>query len=546
MDVVIKNRDFSDRLPLPASLEVRPVDYVWNQIGGPKTATLKCNFSVDVPSLFNLLRCPVEIYGDDGLPKWWGYVNRVTLPNGTEQRVGMGLDEVHNTVRIEYDDGVTADATNTESISEYGVKEYRARVSNCDSTQGGQFRDLHLVAHAKARPEFPKSGGEQDVIIECNGWWDTLGWVYYENANTANVEHTTQIVNMVGTAGQFLQGVLIENLANQTSTAERDGTGTALGHIVQLLNAGTDNVRPLLATVDVNRYLHVFEREAEPSTGLPKYFLDRQNQLITHLGNPVNNQDCKVNVWAQLQDPPDILKGFSAMQPFYIAEAKYDVERDKVTYTPANSYEQVRLKQFVANAVDSNSGGGLGSVSGISGVPGIWWTPAPAPTTRDIMTRKGVYWSDLSSGSGVYIHPGTNNTSLFVNQGSIGLTEATFKPSSADETGWKADDDAYYLISAWIHCYAGTTPPTYGHVILQAYRAYPITGKQSIAGVSEAWSVGPGGTPDYGTTIANGFQMSLHTGVKIQATYGLVFFVSNFTDGQIQVEEMRVMFEKVG
>jgi len=278
MDAVFYNRDFSHRISPPVEFAVER--YSWNMIGGPERAYLNAPRSADDWDWMKLLRCPVEIW-DEGKPLWWGYVNRVTIPVGDEQRLGLGLDELYNSVVVSYGDGETSAATDAQSIAEYGTKETRLNNTYATTDEADQTRDIYLADHQYARPEIEFSGGSDIISLECYGWYSTLGWKFYSAAaTTADIENTTQISNIVDNAGQFLNGAIVENTAGISSIVYRDGHSTALTYINQLLNAGTSNTRPLLAYVDVDRYLHVYERQPEPPTNNPDYLLRGDGKLI--------------------------------------------------------------------------------------------------------------------------------------------------------------------------------------------------------------------------------------------------------------------------
>ena len=361
MKVVFYNRDFSGRLPVSGTVAVDR--YSKNMIGGCKDAFLSVAQSADTGELMRMLRCPVEIYGDDGGIKWWGYINQVSIPNGTEQRIGLSLDELYNSITARYSSTATAATTNAQSILEYGTKEFSLYVSNADATQAAAARDLYIAEHQYPRPEFIFSGGSQTVEIECLGWFDTLGWEYYSDADTTNTVNTTQIVNIVTGSGQFFNGTIIEDAAGISSNEYRDGTGTALGYVNQLLNAGTSNGLPLLAYVDKARYLHVYERSTEPTT--PDYLMRDDNTLETLIGEAVLPQDCITAAWVNLKNITSSAFGLSTMRPFFIESAEYNAGTDKTTYRPAGSFEQSRLARYIQAVTDSNSGGGYGS-SGVS------------------------------------------------------------------------------------------------------------------------------------------------------------------------------------
>lgn len=325
-NIIFFNRDFTGSIPLNIDIDVER--YSISQIGGCDKATLKTPVTADKWELIKLLRCPVEVYGEDGGIKWWGYVNRVIIPHG-KLRVGLGLSGLYNKVDVAYTDG-TATSSDTQSVAEFGTKEFYINLSNATQTEGENYRDTYLANHQYAVPEIELSGGNEEIVIECNGWWQTLGWKYYTQADTGAVENTTQITDMVTSCGQFLNGVVIENTSGLTSVPTRDGTGTALNYIIELLNAGSSNARPMLAYVDSRRYLHVYERPAERTD----FIMRDDGKLETVLGKLVEPENCLAAIWVKLKGTPDVLGGVNVLRPFFIERAEY-VEQDESDYLGA-------------------------------------------------------------------------------------------------------------------------------------------------------------------------------------------------------------------
>lgn len=364
MKVVFYNRDFTSQVPL-SHLKITVERYSHSMIGGPDTAYIKIETSGDNWELTKLLRAPVEIYDGDGHLNWWGYVNRMTVPNG-EIMVGMGLDNMFNYVAANYsllDDGsssatsqvVTSWASDAASILEYGQKEKLLTINNATAAQAEGARDTYLAGYKYAPPEIELSGGNTNHIrIECYGWFKTLEWKYYANATTSNLATTAQIRAIVTSAGQFFRGTLIENASGISSNQYRDGTQNALTQISELLNAGTTAIKPLLARVDKDRYLHVYQRQAES----PEYLMRNDGNLETLLGQTVKPSHCVNAAWVRIRDIPDILGGLSAMRNFFIESAEYNAEQDKTIYRPAGAFEPVRLAKWFGVDKTNNLGSG--------------------------------------------------------------------------------------------------------------------------------------------------------------------------------------------
>ena len=351
--IAFYNRNFTVRLPV--STPVKVMRYSHHMIGGPDKAYLSAPADADKWELINLLRCRIEIYGGDGRLNWWGYVNRVTIPHG-EQRIGAGLDNMFNSITFSYGSGttggVTEAAVNTISTGTYGVKEKKLFDSNATLAQALQARNIYLAQHALPSTEIEFSGGENTVQIECYGWYKSLDWQYYSNIGTNEWETTTIIQDILAAKAQLIAGSVIENTSGINSNENRDGQRTSMDYINQLLSAGTANVRPLLATVDRDRNLHVYER---PALSGVAYLLATDGSLITPLGRIVEPEHCICAAWVQIKDVPSQHTGNSSVQPFFIETAEYNAETDKTTYRPAGAYEQTRLAQYIKDV--SHPGG---------------------------------------------------------------------------------------------------------------------------------------------------------------------------------------------
>lgn len=394
MNVVFQERDFSEAISLPETLNIQVERYTWNQFGGPDVATLRADLGREQYDLMQLLRAPVIIQ-DGGINLWWGYVSRIVAPNGDRQRQGMSLDNTYNYVVVAYADGDTSAASNAVSIAEYGQKETRLSDVLATQTSAEQNRDIYLSNHYRATMELDLSGGKREIEIECRGWYSTLGWKYYTNADNSNIDNATQISDIVDDAGQFLTGVDIENSAGITSNEYRDGTQTALTYVNQLLNAGTSNIRPLLATVGVDRRLRVYERPAEPVGTSPQYLLTPENKLVSLLGNKrVQDRECKVAVWAALQNAPTTAPGFYTPRPFFISNSKYDAREDETVYTPADAFEAVRLAKYIAETVSGNNSGSTGTSSPYIPFPTIPTIITPRPALHRLGSASGIAVSD--------------------------------------------------------------------------------------------------------------------------------------------------------
>jgi hypothetical protein len=131
------------------------------------------------------LRAPVAIYDPWGLRVWWGYVNRVEI-GGQAYTWGVMLDDVFNLAQVAYsytapgseaaERRTTAAASDATSQAVYGVKETLLNGGDQSDVSAVQLRDTQLALHKIPQGVVEFSSSEQAAVIECKGWWHTLGW----------------------------------------------------------------------------------------------------------------------------------------------------------------------------------------------------------------------------------------------------------------------------------------------------------------------------------------------------------------------------------
>jgi hypothetical protein len=169
-------------------------------------------------------------------------------------------------------------------------------------------------------------------------WFDGLGiW----RLSTGNTPHdllfkingdeptTDQIETLLNNCGQFFQGTIIEDESGIDINPYRDGDTAGLYEFEKLMRAGTSNNRRLLCEVTRNRYLRIYEEDAEPSRAVDSYALNKKGQLLTSALTPIDNSLCPVGIWCHLQDVIPARVDFSLVSDlilFFIDEAEYDVK----------------------------------------------------------------------------------------------------------------------------------------------------------------------------------------------------------------------------
>lgn len=157
------------------------------------------------------------------------------------------------------------------------------------------------------------------------------------NFQIAGVQETTaQIEAMATAAGQFLTGVRIEDASEVSSPQYRDGDTTAMTEIMALLKNGTSNGRRLLAQVNADRVLRVYEEPAYDAY-TPDYFINGKGKLSDKWNNRILDHTCPVAGWCQLRDiiPPtlDVSKMADASR-FFIERSEYRVSSMGLSVEP--------------------------------------------------------------------------------------------------------------------------------------------------------------------------------------------------------------------
>lgn len=349
-------RDFSPCLSFP-SLKYEVDWYSFAAVGGPKQAKIKVRGNdLDLWRLIERLRSPVKIRSKKGDATWWGYIAEVQAtvrdlnakgPQGRWVRVGVALDSMRNRVAVAYSyvepgentvgkRATTAWVDNTESQSEYGIRELMWSGSGSTPTHAEAARDMKLAQCKLPVPIIDVIGSGQKTSgaeLYCSGWWDTLGWRYYQNTNDSSVDTATQVQTIATAKGQFIAAVDMDVSAGISISEYKDGDGTALFEVEELLAMGTSNSRRMLATIDENRRMRVYEEP--PDTDRP-YLMQTDGTLCDPNGTPIRRELCTCGVWARLADvvPPSVNSSLLARPELqFIEEMEYDVKKNQLTPT---------------------------------------------------------------------------------------------------------------------------------------------------------------------------------------------------------------------
>lgn len=352
MRTIIKTRDFYDQVVL-TTLDFMPAELSWAALGGPKRATINVESS-EAPELWRLLellRCPVTVLDDHGAPCWWGYVHEAEIVYNNIS-VGVTLDALYNRVAVAYSRIVDPDepsgerattdwAQDDESADEYGMRELLYSAGSTSDAHALAAQAMLLASYKKPTPSVTQIRGISSVsgisrsVLYCRGWYDTMGWRYYEDLLTNAVDTAAQAAAIASAKGQFLSGVSQEiSGGSGISTSEyRDADASALYYLEELCKMGTVNNRRMLPRVDANRTLIL---EEEPTSSQPAY-IRSDGSLYDAFGVLLNKAQPPVGQWVRLQDviPGSVdLNQYADPSLFFLEAATYTVASDYLALTP--------------------------------------------------------------------------------------------------------------------------------------------------------------------------------------------------------------------
>jgi len=328
----LQRPDFSESPSLP--FELMPLRWSWTRPGGPDRATVEVmgterNVWQMLPAF---LRAPVTIYNNNHSQLWWGYVAQIEL-FANDMVVGLSLDGLYNRVAVTYNDlpaggssstpAVTAWVQNDESVSRFGTKELLQQYGDATSAQAEAVRDGILSAFQYVLPDVRP--GRSNVVgrLICRGWWQTLGWRYYENSGTASTVISDQIGDIVTAVGDYFTGFDAVDAHAVSSNEYRDGTETAQQIIEQLLQTPSGGAA-VTATVTKERLLRF---GVEGSSGVEDWVLLPNSQFRTYLGG-VPDPGREIIGWTQLRGmlPTDSWGYMNSPTPLYIEENEFDAQ----------------------------------------------------------------------------------------------------------------------------------------------------------------------------------------------------------------------------
>lgn len=170
-------------------------------------------------------------------------------------------------------------------------------------------------------------------------WYDGANWAtqasdmvfrLYDNTLVAT---SNQALSIATNYGQFFAKVESTVSSGVTSESYRDGDGSALFEIEQLLQHGTTNNRRMLVKVDAGRLCTIYEEPDNSPTNYYRIFSDSRMEDV--YGTPIRDEVATCGVYARMIDviPPSVdttLLGNVAVR--FIETAEYDAIEKRLIY----------------------------------------------------------------------------------------------------------------------------------------------------------------------------------------------------------------------
>lgn len=335
--VSLISRD-NNALPFLPRFTLTPNSYSWNARGGPERAEITVQGDPTLmPILLDWLRCPVEIWVD-GYPVWWGFVNAVEF-NGIPAKVVASLDRLATRVAVLYVDqdsgclaqGFTVQTPWAESavgIAEFGQREIVHSIDDATAERAEATRDRAFdlwqqpISSMALTTELGGSGK-----LFCQGWYETLGWKYYQMLITGLAETSVQMDDMATIGGQFFTSVSVPSLSSILSDEYRDGDNTALKELERMMDTGVADGNRYICTVDRNLGFVVYQ-EPSSSDVMWQVRLGRDGKLVNAAtGRPLPTGACPAGYWLDWlgSTPETVALAFVARPvPVFIEQMQID------------------------------------------------------------------------------------------------------------------------------------------------------------------------------------------------------------------------------
>ena len=222
--VALQNRSFAAVLALP-EIQIVPTHWGASATGGPEYAILDVyGPEAALWNCLDWLRYGVEIINGQGQAVWWGYVESVGLDTPSVS-VSLSVDDMANSIKVEYGEGSTGYGEDAGSIAEYGRKQRVLSVDPVLASSVSQRLTAELASSQQPRPVQDIRRNEQaKVTLRCVGWLKTLSWLYYSRSHG--------LAEYVGTGSKeqaFGLGAVSSQLWFSALERELNDTDTNLG-----------------------------------------------------------------------------------------------------------------------------------------------------------------------------------------------------------------------------------------------------------------------------------------------------------------------------
>ncbi len=146
-------------------------------------------------------------------------------------------------------------------------------------------------------------------------------------------ENTDQIRTAIETSGQFITGVYVDQTSGLHSNVYRNGATTCLQVVQDLMSEGTTNGLALLAEVDRNRRVRIYEAPARPGARESRLIMDGAGNLYDEWGNRWNGHVSPVGKKCAVRDAAlPTLDATRVANPgiFFVERAIFDARTEEL------------------------------------------------------------------------------------------------------------------------------------------------------------------------------------------------------------------------
>lgn len=145
-------------------------------------------------------------------------------------------------------------------------------------------------------------------------------------------ETTAQIGEILTDAAQFIDGYDLQQVSGVESNQYREGDGTALFEIEKLLDSGTDYAARLLAKIDANNIVSIYE---QPSSDIGTDLIMMSDGALTQPnGVPVEPGVLPTAKWLRIHGIPTGVDHLAPLSKFFIERAEYHVDSGEWSLEP--------------------------------------------------------------------------------------------------------------------------------------------------------------------------------------------------------------------